>query len=139
MRSIIKDSVVLDAPAEVLYATYLDPKEHAKITGAPVKVSAKPGSVFSAWGGSLSGKTLAVIPSRLIVQSWRSSNFGADDPDSTLILTFTPEGKGKGRIDLVQLDVPEVDYKGVSEGWEAFYWAPWRELVQTKPARAAKK
>ncbi len=33
------------------------------------------------------------------------------------ILTFVPEGKA-GRIDLVQLDVPVMDYQGVSQGWE---------------------
>jgi hypothetical protein len=102
MRSVIRDSVVLPAPA--------------------------PGSPFSAFGGSLTGTTLAAIPSRLVVQSWRSTNFGPDDPDSTLILTFVPEGSN-GRIDLVHLDVPEVDYQGVTEGWEKYYWTPWRRYL----------
>jgi len=132
MRSIIRDSVVLPAPAEVLYASYLDAAKHAEITGAPVVISAEAGSAFSAFNGSIGGKTMAAIPSRLVVQSWRSINFNASDPDSTLILTFTPEGDG-GRIDLVQLDVPEVDYEGVSEGWEKFYWGPWRRSLSNMP------
>jgi hypothetical protein len=70
MRSLIRDSIVLPAPAEALYGMYLDPAKNAAITGAPVT-----------------------------------------------ILTFVPEGKA-GRIDLVQLDVPVVDYQGVSQGWE---------------------
>jgi hypothetical protein len=98
------------------------------MTGAPVTISAESGSPFSAFGGSLSGTTLVAIPSRLVVQSWRSTNFGADHPDSTLILTFIPEGSN-GRIDLVHLDVPEVDYQGVSEGWEKYYWTPWRRYL----------
>lgn len=71
---------------------------------------------------------LAAIPSRLIVQSWRSTNFNSDDPDSTLILNFVPEGRG-GRIDLIHLDVPDVDFQGVTEGWEKFYWTPWRKYL----------
>ena len=62
------------------------------------------------------------------MQSWRSTNFGSDDPDSTLILAFVPEGSN-GRIDLVHLDVPPVDFQGVTEGWEKYYWTPWRRYL----------
>ena len=139
MRSIIKDSVVLPATAEALYKAYMDPKQHAAITGGgPVKISAKAGSKFSVWDGGISGTTLAAIPSRLVVQSWRSTNFNDGDPDSTLILSFVPEGKN-GRIDLVHLDVPEVDYRGVTEGWKAFYWDPWREYLAKGARKGSRK
>jgi activator of HSP90 ATPase len=128
MRSVIRDSVTLPAPAEVLYESYLDPLRHAEITGAPVTIGAQSGSPFSAFGGALSGTMLVAIPSRLIVQSWRSTNFNPGDPDSTLILNFIPEGRS-GRIDLIHLDVPEVDFQGVIEGWEKFYWTPWRKYL----------
>jgi hypothetical protein len=128
MRSLIRDSILLPAPAGILYAAYLNPATHAEITGAPVVISPEPGSPFNAFGGRISGVTLAAIPSRLIVQSWRSINFNPGDPDSTLILTFTPEGAG-GRIDLVHLDVPAVDFEGVNKGWELYYWIPWRRYL----------
>lgn len=129
MRSVIRQSVVLAAKAEDLYDTYLDPKRHAAVTGSAVTVSDKPGTKFSAFFGSITGRTLAVIPPRLIVQSWRSTNFGSGDPDSTLILEFVPQGK-KGRINLIQLDVPAVDFRGVSDGWELYYWTPWRRYLK---------
>jgi hypothetical protein len=68
---------------------------------------------------------------KLIVQSWRSVNFAEDDPDSTLILAFVPEG-GNGRIDLIHIDVPEQDFQGVSEGWEKYYWTPWKRYLTQK-------
>jgi hypothetical protein len=71
---------------------------------------------------------LTVVEPTLIVQSWRSTHFSDDDPDSTLILTFTPLGE-TGRIDLVHLDVPDQDYQGVIDGWEAYYWTPWRRYL----------
>jgi activator of HSP90 ATPase len=128
MRSVIQQSIVLPAPAEALYAMYLDPAKHTEFTGAPVTIDTKAGSPFQAFGGSLSGSMLTVVPSTLIVQSWRSVNFNADDPDSTLILTFTPQGV-HGRIDLVHLDVPEQDRQGVTDGWEQYYWTPWRNYL----------
>ncbi|MEQ9561367.1 MAG: SRPBCC domain-containing protein [Woeseiaceae bacterium] len=132
MRSIIAKTVVLPAPAAELYSMYMDPAIHAAFTGAPARISDEAGSVFEAFGGLLKGRTLQVVRSRLIVQSWRSVNFADDDPDSTLIIMFTEEDDDAGRIDLVHLDVPENDFQGVSGGWESRYFAPWLEYLQAR-------
>ena len=66
MRSIISQSVVLPAPAERLFAMYIDPAKHAAITGAPVAISAEPGAPFQAFNGALTGAILQIIPRRLI-------------------------------------------------------------------------
>jgi len=128
MRSIIRHSVVLPASAEKLFDMYLDPMTHQAITGTPVDIGDKNGSKFKAFDGALTGMIIEVIKPRLIVKSWRSIHFLDDDPDSTLILNFTPEGD-QGRIDLIQLDVPPQDYDGVNQGWEKFYWTPWRQYL----------
>ena len=131
MRRLITQSIVLPALAEELYATYLDPALHAAFTGSAVTVGSESGAPFRAFEGQISGTTLSVIAPRLIVQSWRSTNFLASDPDSTLILAFVPEGD-HGRIELIHVDVPEQDYQGVSEGWEKYYWVPWKQYLAQK-------
>ncbi len=134
MPNVIRQSVTLPASAQRLFAMYLDRRAHAAITGAPVKIGARPGSKFSAFDGALSGEILAVVPGRSIVQSWRSKNFRKSDADSTLVLTFTPLGRNRARIDLVQVGVPAQDFAGVREGWPAYYWKPWRRFL-TKAKR----
>ncbi len=131
MRNVIQQSVVLPASAESLFQMYLDPAAHAAITGNAVTIGAEPGAAFSAFGGQLSGTILAVVRPRLIVQAWRSTKFHAVDPDSTLILSFTPDDfdATHGRIDLVHLDVPDHDFQDVTEGWPKYYWTPWREYL----------
>ena len=131
MLKVIRQSVVLPAPARTLYAQYLNPKIHAAITGHEVVVGAKTGSRFSAFSKALSGRTLYTVPGQLIVQAWRSAAFRKDDIDSTLVLRFVPEGT-KGRIDLVHVNVPEHDYRGVQEGWKKYYWRPWRAYLERK-------
>jgi len=125
MRNVIRQSVVLPASADKLFEMYLNPSTHQAITGASVEIGDQRGSEFKAFDGALTGTVLEVIKPRLIIKSWRSFNFMAQDPDSTLILTFTSEGD-EGRIDLIHLDVPDQDYGGVKQGWEKYYWAPWR-------------
>jgi activator of HSP90 ATPase len=128
MAKIVRQSVLLPASARELYATYLSPRGHGAITGGRVLVSSRPGSTFRAFGGALRGRMLQTIPGRLIVQSWRSSAFKKTDPDSTLIIRFTPKGK-QARVDLVHVNVPDHDYNGVNKGWKSYYWKPWRKYL----------
>jgi uncharacterized protein YndB with AHSA1/START domain len=129
-------AVHLPASAARLYRMYLDPKQHAALTGAPVKIAARAGATFEAFHGALSGTILQVIPNRLIVQSWRSSQFGRRDMDSTLVLCFSPDKSG-GRIELTHVNVADSDFAGVSEGWSKYYWVPWREFLTAPKKRAA--
>ena len=132
MRSIIRQSVVLPAAAEALFEMYLDPVVHSAFTGFPVNIGDESAHPFRAFEGQLSGTMLVVVRPRMIVQSWRSTKFANNDPDSTLILLFSPDASDdrSGRIDLAHLDVPEHDYHGVTEGWQQYYWAPWRAYLE---------
>jgi activator of HSP90 ATPase len=129
MRNVIFQSVVLPASAQALFAMYLDPAVHAAITGTEVEIGSESGASFTAFEGVLTGNILKVVSPTLIVQSWRSAKFNEGDADSTLVLSFKPEG-AQGRIDLVHVDVPDHDFQGVTEGWETHYWAPWRKYLE---------
>ena len=131
MRSTIYKTVVLPGSPAELHAMYMDAEVHAAFTGAPARISEEPVSPFEAFGGLLTGTMLQVVKPMLIVQSWRSVNFADEDPDSTLIISFSPEDDD-GRIDLIHLDVPENDFQGVSGGWESRYFAPWLTYLQSR-------
>jgi activator of HSP90 ATPase len=134
VRSVIRQSVVLPASAEALFDGYLDPVTHAAFTGFPVTISDESDSTFQAFAGQLSGTILVAVRPHLIVQSWRSTKFNAADPDSTLILVFSPDASnsGQGRIDLVHLDVPQHDHDDVVAGWSKYYWEPWRDYLERR-------
>lgn len=130
MSRTIQLAATLPASPDDLFDMYIDPVQHAAFTGAPVTISATPGAAFSAFNGVLSGTMLQVVPKRLIVQSWRSPYWGENDIDSTLVLTFHVDKDG-GRIELTQANVVDTDFAGVSQGWEKFYWTPWRAYLTT--------
>ena len=125
MSTPIRQSIVLKAPPGALFDAFLDSRKHSQITGAPAKVSRREGARFTAFGGALSGRNLLLVPGRMIVQAWRSTQFKTSDPDSVLVLTFNRIAGGT-RIDLVHVNVPAHDHKGVTKGWPKYYWAPWK-------------
>ena len=107
---------------------YLDADSHTAFTGAPAAVEPRPGSPFRAFDGVLTETIVHLEPKRLIVQTWRSANWGAEAIDSVLVLTFWPDGEG-GRIELAHINVADDDFAGVSRGWEKYYWTPWRAYL----------
>ena len=127
----IRQSVTLNASPEELYETFLDSRKHAAVTGAPAKINRKVGGRFTAFNGQLRGRTLLVEPKRLIVQAWRSNQWKPEDPDSILVLRFSKVAQG-GRIDLVHVNLPAGDHKGVTGGWRTYYWKPWKSYLAKK-------
>jgi activator of HSP90 ATPase len=130
MTKTIQQSVKFNASPETLYEMYMDSRKHSASTGSPAKLGQKAGSSFTAFGGMLEGRTLMLVPGKMIVQAWRSGVWKKTDADSILVLTFRKDGSG-GRVDLAHVNVPEHDHQGVTKGWEKYYWKPWREYLKT--------
>lgn len=120
----IQQTVKFSAPPDRLYEIYMDSKKHGAAVGASASVSRKVGGRFSAFGGMLSGRLLARVPGRLIVQTWRGSNWRKSEGDSILILTFS-KTPGGGRIHLVHANLPDGHAGRINRGWVKYYWKPW--------------
>jgi activator of HSP90 ATPase len=128
MTRAIQQSIVLKATPEELFETFLDSKKHSAATGAPAKASRRTNGSFTAFGGQIHGRNLAIVPGKMIVQSWRASHWKDEDLDSILVLRFS-KAPGGGRIDLVHVNVPAHDHKGVTQGWPKYYWKPWKAYL----------
>jgi activator of HSP90 ATPase len=131
MLKVVQQSVELPASPADLYATYLDSSAHAAFTGGgPVTISTVPGTEWSAFGGRIWGRMLALTTPRQIVQSWRSFEWHEADLDAILVLTFTAASVG-ARVDLVQVGVPDRLFDTLVSGWPARYWQPWRVYLKS--------
>ncbi len=128
-KTICETVVFKNTTSETLYHIYMDAKKHSKaIGGGAVNISTKIGSSYSAWDGYITGKTLQLIKGKIIVQSWRSSDFKENDLDSTLILWFEKKGND-AIVNMAHANVPDHQYHAVKEGWGDFYWKPWRKYL----------
>ncbi len=129
MPKTIQQTVKFAAPPEKLFDVYLDSKKHAAAINSRASISRRVGGRFSAFGGMLRGRILALVPKRMIVQTWRGSDWKKSDGDSILILTFT-KASGGGRIHLVHANIPDRRYAHINRGWPKYYWKPWRTYLR---------
>jgi len=136
MTRAIQQSVVFKASPHTLYEMFMDSKKHSAATGGVARISRKVGGKFTAWNNMLRGRTLLLVPDRMIVQSWRSVMFKPSDQDSILVITFTKIAAGT-RLDLVHVNVPVQDHAGVSQGWPKYYWKPWRRYLKARAAQSS--
>lgn len=134
MANIIQQTVTLKASPKALFDTYLDARKHAAVIGDKVSIRRKVGAMFTAFGGTLKGRNLILVPGRMIVQSWRAKSWKKTDPDSLLILQFRKVAGG-GQIDLVHVGMPDYDYKPIKRGWPKYYWNPWKACLKNKTGR----
>lgn len=123
-KAIVSGATFPVAPQE-LYRTFMTSKLHAAAIGEPARVSAKVGGKFSLFDDTIYGKTLHLVPGKLVVQTWRGSHWANSDPDSILVVRFSGTAKA-GRIELVHAGVPGHDQDGVKDGWVSYYWQPWK-------------
>lgn len=112
-------------PAQV-YAAWLDGKKHTAMTGAKATGSAKVGSKFTAWDGYIWGINTKLVKNKKIVQSWRTSEFSKDDPDSTLTVIFTKTKTGT-KMRLQHKGTPKAQEASYRQGWHDHYFAPMRQ------------
>lgn len=121
MSERIEISKVIAAPARRIYEAWLDPEEHALMTGAAT--SGGDDGAYTAWDGYIEGKTTASEPYTRIVQSWRTTEFPARHPDSTLTVELT-EVAGGTEVKLLHEGVPDGTSTGYEKGWHDFYFEP---------------
>jgi len=124
MKNSLKISETFPADAKTLFEGWLDSAIHSAYTGGqPAKISPKVGGKFSAWDGYIFGTTLALEPYQRIVQSWRTTEFPADAPDSHLEIIFE-EKKDSTKITLIHTRLPEGQVQDYLQGWKDFYFKP---------------
>jgi len=137
-----RESLVLSAqfPASVaeIHDAWLDPKAHAAMTGAPASI--RDDGSFVAWDGYITARTLLDEPDS-IVQTWRTTEFPADAPDSQVELALAAV-RGGTRVTITHTNIPAGQAGAYAGGWEDYYFTPmlrWFEgagsvKAVTKPA-----
>lgn len=111
-----------NATAKQIYKTWLSTQGHTKMTLGTAYMSDKVGDKFTAWEGYITGINLELKPYNKIVQSWRSSNFKDDEPDSQIEISLV-EKENETQLTLKHSNVPESGDHYI-QGWDKHYFEP---------------
>ncbi len=115
-------STIIPATPEAIYRAWLSSEGHSAMTGASAEITDELGAEFEAWDGYITGRNLELEPGRRIVQAWRTSEFGEDEPDSRLEVTLEPVGdKTKLTLRHTGLSPGGEQYE---QGWVESYFEP---------------
>ena len=129
MSYAFKLSRVLPASPAEIYEAWLNSATHTAMTGGEAKASKGAGAAYSAWDGYITGRNLELAAGERIVQSWRTSEFPQDHPDSKVTIELTAEKDG-ARLTLTHEGVPNGQTSYETSCWEDFYFAPMRSYFE---------
>ncbi|ARS37278.1 SRPBCC domain-containing protein [Pontibacter actiniarum] len=114
-----KKYYIIPAEPEEVYIALTNPQTLQLWTGEPAEMSTEPGSEFSLWEGSITGKNLEFEEGRMLVQQWY---FGEQEERSIVTIKLHPHKYGTS-AELRHLNIPDEAYEDITEGWDEAYFA----------------
>ncbi|OGK28205.1 hypothetical protein A3C28_03370 [Candidatus Roizmanbacteria bacterium RIFCSPHIGHO2_02_FULL_39_9] len=124
----IKQKYAIHAPLIKVWEAFVDPAVIDLWGGGPAKMNAKTGTEFSLWNGDIHGKNTEVIPHKKLVQDW----YGGDWPQASRVTFIFSEKNESTNVSLLHEDVPDKEFKGISDGWKDYYLGPLKKLLEKK-------
>jgi len=95
-------------------------------TGEDAEMSTEPGSEFSLWDGSITGKNIEFVEGKKIVQEW----YFGDREEESIVTILLHDSKHGTSVELHQTNIPEEDYEDIVRGWNANYFGGLREFYE---------
>lgn len=127
----IEVSEVFGVKQKSLYEAWLDSDKHSAFTGSKAVIDKRVGGRFTAWDGYISGTTISAEPFGRIVQTWRTTEFPADAPDSEIEVLFEEVREGT-KLTLIHTNIPDGQGEAYRKGWIEFYFTPMTKYFSKK-------
>ena len=113
-----KKYYIIPAQPEEIYLALTLPATIQLWTGEAAEMSTEPGSEFSLWEGSISGKNISFEKDKKIVQQWY---FGEQEVESIVTIKLHPHKQGTS-VELQHTNIPDEVYEEMVEGWSENYF-----------------
>jgi activator of HSP90 ATPase len=108
----------ITATPEEIYTALTNPLTIELWTGEAVEMSATPGTEFSLWDGSITGKNLEFEENKKIVQQWY---FDGQSENSIVTIKLHPD-RQYSSVELRHSNIPDEDYEDIVDGWNTVYF-----------------
>ena len=108
----------IPATPEEIYMAITNPVTIELWTGEVAEMSTEPGSEFSMWEGSITGKNLEFELNKKIIQQWY---FDGQSDNSIVTIKLHPDKKGSS-VELRHTNIPDDDFDDMVDGWNGTYF-----------------
>ena len=123
----LKKYYIIPASPEEVYLALTNANTIHLWSGEPAVMSDEPGTEFSLWEGSITGKNLEFIKGKKIVQEW----YFGDQAEKSIVTLILHEHAQGTSVELRQSNIPDKDYHNMVEGWNSNYFGSLREFYET--------
>lgn len=114
----LKKYYIISATPEEIYNALTNPLAIRLWTGEPAVMTEEPGSEFSLWDGSISGRNILFIAGKKIEQQWY---FGEQEEPSIVTIILHSHAKGTS-VELRHKNIPDSEYEDIRQGWDESYF-----------------
>jgi len=130
MSNTIHQEITISASPEQIYEALTNASQFAECTGMSAEIDAATGGEFSCFDGMITGQTIELLPTKMLVQAWRVSNWPAGIYS---IVKFELEKINDTETKLIfdHTGYPEEDGEHLSQGWHKQYWDPLKKYLNT--------
>jgi activator of HSP90 ATPase len=113
-----KKYYLIPATPDEVYNAITNPLAIRLWTGENTEMSDEPGSEFSLWDGSISGRNISFVAGKKIEQQWY---FGEQEVPSIVTIILHPDAKGTS-AELRHTNIPDSEYDNITQGWDESYF-----------------
>ncbi len=121
-----KKYYIIPAQPEDVYLALTKPETLRLWTGEVAEMSTEPGSEFSLWEESITGRNIEFEEGKKIVQQWY---FGEQEEESIVTIKLHPHKQGTS-VELKHTNIPDEAYEEIVEGWDDTYFRSLREFYE---------
>ncbi|MDP2341146.1 MAG: SRPBCC domain-containing protein [Deltaproteobacteria bacterium] len=128
--TLVQHVFVAATPAQV-YRALTDPTEHGAFTGTVVTGEPVEGGTFTASSGYIQGTFEKLEANKLVVQTWKTTEWPKGAAASRLELSLEDAGDGT-ELTMTHSEVPTSQAENYRQGWIDYYWTPLRAHFASK-------
>jgi activator of HSP90 ATPase len=120
-----KKYYTLPATPEEVYLALTNPATIQLWSGEKAEMSTEPGSEFSLWEDSITGKNLEFEKDKKIVQQWY---FDQEEP-SIVTIKLHPHKNGTS-LEVRHTNIPDEEFDDIVSGWDENYFGSLEEFYE---------
>jgi uncharacterized protein YndB with AHSA1/START domain len=125
----INQEIIIKSTAKDVFEALTNSEKFTELSGVQADIDAKEGGKFTCFGGMISGQTIEIEPSQLLVQAWRAGNW---DKGIYSIIKIELESIDHANTKLLfeHSGFPEGQKTHLESGWHERYWEPLKKYLE---------